>query len=122
MGYDTGIGHGHNFCQLMLVGISDDEVDARQSRNLLSSALGITAGDDDFRLRILPAHPAYGGSRILVGAGRDRAGIQNYHRSMRGRRSANHPLLFELAFKSGAIGLRGATAKILYKKSGHNLW
>ena len=106
----------------MLVGISNDEVDARQSRDLLRSALGITSGNDNSRLGILPPYPANGGARIPVGAGCDRAGIQDHNRSLGGVGSASYPLLFELAFKSGAIGLRGATTKILYKKSGHNLW
>ncbi len=30
--------------------------------------------------------------------------------------------LLELAFKRGAVGLRGAATKVFYKEFGHTLW
>ena len=106
----------------MFVRISDDEVHAWQGCDLIGGSLGVTSGHYDSGVGILAANSADGGAGILVCARCYRARIQHYNRSLRGAGGASQALLFELAFESGAIGLRGATAKILYKKSGHNLW
>ena len=106
----------------MFVGVSDHQVHAGQSSNFVGRPLRVTSCDYDSGLGILAAHSADGGARVLVRSGRDGAGIEHYDRGLSGARSTSQPVLFELAFESGAIGLRGATTKILYKKSGHNVW
>ena len=73
-----------DFCQLMLVGIADDQSHAGQRGDLFRGALRVTSGDHDSGLRILAADAADGGARILIGAGRDGAGIQDDDGSLRG--------------------------------------
>ena len=109
-----------NFGELMLVGVADDQIHARQCRNFLGRALRVTSGDDNAGVRILPAHSSDCGPRVLIGARRDRARIQNHNGGLGPTGGASQTLLFELAFESGTIGLCGATAEVLYKESRHN--
>ena len=104
------------------MGVSDHQVHARQSSDFVGRPLRVASGDYDPGLGVLAGHSSDGGARVPVRACRDRAGIEHYDRGLGCARSTSQALLFELAFESGAIGLRGATTKILYKKSGHNLW
>ena len=59
--------------------------------------------------------------RILVGGRRHRTRIDDYDGSLLRRISPSQAALFELAFESRAIRLRGATAEIFYVITGHIL-
>jgi hypothetical protein len=104
------------------MGIPDYQVHAGQCRDLFRRALGITSGNHDSRIRILPAHSADCGARILVRAIGYRTGIQDYYGSLRRAGSAGEATLFKLSFQSGAIRLGGATSEIFHKECGHTLW
>ena len=56
---------------------------------------------------------------ILIGSGRDGAGVQNNNFCIRRSRSTLQTALFKLAFDGSAIGLRRAATKILYVKTRH---
>jgi len=103
-----------NLRQLMLVRVADDQADPCQGRDFFGSPLRIAAGHDDLCLRILPLQPADGRACILVGRRRNRARIQHHHGGMRRGRSASQTMLFELAFESGAVGLRGPASEVFY--------
>jgi len=111
-----------NGSEIVLVGIAYDQVYSRQGCDFFWGSLGVAAGDDDAYVRVLAAHAADGGARILVGAIGHRAGIQNDDGGVLGAGRAGQPTLLELAFKSSAVRLRGAASKILYKEFGHTLW
>ena len=106
----------------MLVRVADDEVYSGQGRQFFRSALRVASGDNNSGVGILPAHSANRGARILIRTVGHRAGVQDDDGGPSGRGSTNQPALLELAFQGGAIGLRGTTAKVFYKESGHTLW
>ena len=87
-----------DFRQLVLMGIPDYQVHAGQCRDLFRRTLRITSRNHDPRLRILPAHAADCGARILVRAIGYRTGIQDYDGSLRGTGGACESALFKLAF------------------------
>src|SRR5579863_6807928 len=103
----------------MFMGISDDDAHARQRRNFLGSPLGVAAGHDDLRVRILSSHAPDRRPRILVGGCRHGAGIQYHHGCLRGSGSPGQASLLELAFESCPIRLRGAASEVFYVVSGH---
>ena len=105
----------------MLMRIAHYETNSRQRSNFLWRSLRVATGDDDLRLRILPAHASNRGARILVGGRRHRTRIDDYDGSLLRRISPSQAALFELAFESRAIRLRGATAEIFYVITGHIL-
>ena len=107
--------------KLMLVRISNYQVHAGQCRNLIGRTLRVAPGDHDARVRILAANSPDRSTGVLIRPGGHCAGIQDYYGSVRGAGSAGESALFELPFHGGAIGLRRATSKIFYIKSGHTL-
>ena len=104
---------------LGLMGVAYDERDSGKRRNFFRGALGIAAGYNDSCFGILPADSPDGGASILIRACRNGAGVQNYDRRLLWVRGAGETLLFELAFKGGAVGLRGAATEVFYVISGH---
>jgi hypothetical protein len=64
-------------------------------------------------------HPADGRSRILIGSGRDCAGIQNHDIGFSSRSRPCQSLCGKLPFNGSTVGLGGAAAKILYVIGGH---
>lgn len=87
-----------DFRELMLVRVADNNAYAGQSGDFFRGALGIASGDHDACIGILPVHPANCGAGILICRSRHGAGVQNDDRGVRGTRSANQSLLYELAF------------------------
>ena len=106
----------------MLVRIAYDQIYPGQGRDFFGGALGITACNYDACFGILAADSTDCGTGILIGACRDRTGVQNYDRCPLRTRGAGQALFFELAFQGGAVGLRGAASEVFYKESGHTLW
>ncbi len=103
----------------MLVRIAYYYVDARQSRDLVWGALGVAAGDYNPRFRILATHSPDGSTCVLIGRGRDRAGVQNDDRRVLRILRASQAALFELALQCGAIGLRRSATEVFYVIAGH---
>ena len=60
-----------------LVAVADDGVDFGKSGEFLGGTLGITAGDDDARVRVLAVNAAEVCAGLAVGFGGDAAGIYN---------------------------------------------
>jgi hypothetical protein len=104
--------------ELMFVGITDNEAHPRQSRDLFGGSLRIAAGNHNFRFRVLPLHAPDRRSRVCIGGGGNRAGIQHDDGGLC-RWSAKQASLFELSFQSGAVGLRSAAPEVLYVISPH---
>ena len=99
--------------------ISDDRANARKRGKLLRGALGIASGDNNFRFGILPAHAADGGPRILIRCRCDVTRIEQDEVGLRGGGGTCQAPLFELMFKSRAVGLVGTATEILHVKSRH---
>ena len=57
---------GHDFRQLMFVGIADHAVYSWKRRNFLGRALGVASGYDDLAARVLPPDAPDGRSRIVI--------------------------------------------------------
>ena len=103
----------------MLVRVADDETDSWQRRYLLWRPLRVAAGDHDLCFGILAADTANRRTRVLIRARGNRAGVHHNYGGLRRSGSARHPALCELAFESGAVGLSGAAAEVLYIVSRH---
>jgi hypothetical protein len=63
----------------MFVRVADDDAHAGQSGNLFRRSLRVASRDHNPSVGILSPHPADGGTRILIGPSRDRAGIHYHH-------------------------------------------
>jgi hypothetical protein len=102
------------------VGIADDPGDAWEGGEFFGSALGVAAGDDEAGRGILGVKLANRVACLSVGGSGYRARVENNDggRCWIGRGSA--ATIEELAFDSGAIGLRGAAAELLDVEARHN--
>jgi CheY-like chemotaxis protein len=109
-----------DFCQLVLVRVADDLRHTGQGGEFFRRALRVAAGHDDAGLRILPVYPADGGAGILIGRGRDRAGVQHDNFGFPQFGGAIESPLLELPLNGSAVGLGRATTKILYVKTCHD--
>jgi hypothetical protein len=69
--------------------------------------------------RILATNAPNGCPGVLIRRSRHRAGVQYYDFRLGERGSSRQTALPELALDRSAIGLGGATAKILYVEAGH---
>ena len=98
----------------VLVGISDDQADARQSGQLFRSALGIAAGDQNLRGRVLAMDPPDGGAHVLIGRRGDRAGVQDDDFGLARRAGARQPAIQQLTLDRGAIRLGRAASEVLH--------
>src|ERR1700694_1867114 len=112
-------GRSSNVGHLMLMGVSHYPGYAFQRGNFLRRSLGIAPGDQNFCQWVFAAHAPDGRTRILVGGGGYRTGIQDNHISLVGGGSLGQTLGGKLLLDGGAIGLGGAAAKVLHKKTGH---
>ena len=70
-------GRGRNLCCLLFMRISYHPGHTRQRNNFLRSTLGVTAGDQNLRLRIFAMDAANCGTCILVGRGCHGTSIEN---------------------------------------------
>lgn len=104
---------------LRLVGIAHDEGNSRESGELFGRALGVAAGDDDARGRIGGVKFADGVARLGIGGSGDGASVQDDDIGRVSLGSDLAALFAQLAFDGGAIGLRGAAAKLFDVESGH---
>jgi hypothetical protein len=81
--------------------------------------LGVAAGDNDACGMILRADFSDGAPGLRVSGSRNSAGVYNHDICCAfGRRGV--AALQQLHFEGGAIGLRGATSKLLNVKSRHD--
>jgi len=101
------------------MGVAHDHIYARHGCEFFRGALRVAAGDYDSCSGILPADPADCGAGVLISACRDRAGIQDYDGRLCRSRSAREPLVLELTFDGGAVGLCGAASEVFNVVSGH---
>ena len=106
---------------MVFVGVANYGGYAGECGDFMGSALGITSGDDDFGVWILPLDAADGGAGILIGGGGDGAGVQQNQVGLRGG-SVSEAASFELALEGGAIGLGGAAAKVFDVVGGHGAY
>jgi len=102
------------------VGVADHGGDAGQCGDFFWSALGVTAGDDDFRQRVLALHAAYRSACVMIGGICDCTSIQDYEVGLCGRGARKTPVV-ELAFEGSAVGLSGATSEIFDVVGGHGM-
>ena len=109
----------HKARNLRFVGIANDEGNACETSNVFRGALGVTTGDNDARGRIRRVHLADGVAGLSVGGGSDGARVENNDvgRGAIGRGGA--ALVAQLALDGGAVGLRGAAAKLFDVEGGH---
>ena len=104
---------------LWFVGIADDAGNAGETSNVLRGALRITTSDNDARGRIGRVDLADGVAGLRVGCGSDGASIENDHVGRRAIGRGGAALVAQLALDGGAIGLRGATAKLFDIEGAH---
>src|SRR5215470_13098958 len=91
--------------QLMLVRVADDLRNTGQGGEFFRRALRVATGHDDAGLRVLPVYPADGSARILIGRGRDRAGVQHNNFGFPQFGGAIKSLLLKLPLNGSAVGL-----------------
>jgi len=104
---------------LGLVGITDDEGDAREGGDFFRGPLGVASGDNDARGGARGVNFADGVASLGVSGGGNRAGVE-YDDIGRGTIDGGGGALFaELALDGGAVGLRGAAAKLLDEEGAH---
>jgi len=104
---------------LWFVGIADDAGNAGETSDVLRGALGVTTSDNDARGRIGRVDLADGVAGLSVGCSSDGASIENDHVGRRAIGRGGAALVAQLALDGGAIGLRGATAKLFDIEGGH---
>jgi hypothetical protein len=123
MGSGSWLRHGFTYRdlgQLVFMRVADDLRHAGQGGEFLGRALRVATGHDDAGLRILSVYPTDGSASILIGRGRDRAGVQHDNFSFCQLGGAIESSLLELPLDGGAVGLGRATTKILYVKTCHD--
>ena len=104
--------------QFRLVRIPHYPGHARELGHFFGGALGVAAGDNYARGMILRADFPDGVSSLRVRSGSNGAGVYD-HDIGRGFSRSGVAALQQLYFERGAIGLRGATSKLLNIKSWH---
>ena len=107
--------------ELVLVGISDHQADARQRRQFLGSALRVAAGHQDSRFGIFAMNAADGGTRVLIGGGGYGAGVQDNDFGFDGSGGALHAAIEQLALDGCAIRLGRAASEVLHMISRHEV-
>ncbi len=103
------------------MGVADDPGHAGKRGELFGSALGVAAGDDDAGGWILGVDFANGVACLRVGGGCDRASVYDDDVGGGGFGRDDTATVEQLAFESGAVGLRGAAAELSDVESGHQL-
>jgi len=108
-----------DLCEIVFVGITNNDGNAGQGGNFAGGALGVAAGNYYFAGGIFAADAAEGGAGVLFGGSGDGAGVQN--NDFRGSRAvgAVEAAVAELLLYSGSVGLGGAAAEIFDVKAGH---
>src|SRR5260370_11448900 len=101
----------------MFVRVADHPGHSGQGSNFFRSALGVAAGDQNFRVRVSAMYAANRGTRVLIGGSGDGAGIQYNQISVSGRTGVVQTSVGKFALDGGAICLRGATGKILQQEA-----
>ena len=109
----------YNLCEHMLVGVSYHFADARQGGNFFRSTLGIASSNNDLAERVLAMDAPDGCTGVLIGGGRDRAGVQDDDFGLGGSFGTLQSAVAELALDCRAIGLSSAAAKVLYIERAH---
>ena len=111
-----------DLCQLMLVGVTDYQTHTGQGCDLIGCPLRVAAGDYNSCVGILSLDATDGCTGVLVGSGGYGAGIKDNDGCVGDAGNAGEPLVFELAFEGGAVGLSSAASEVFYKESRHTLW
>jgi hypothetical protein len=106
-------------CQSVLVGVADHLRDAGKGSDLMGSALGIAARDQDLAIRVAAQDAANRSTGVLFRGSSYCAGIKDYVISSGGSRGALQPTISELLLDGSPIGLGGAATEIFYVKAGH---
>lgn len=101
------------------MGVADNERDAGKCGKLFRSALSITAGDENFRRGILRVDFANGVTGLSIGGGSNSASVDDDEFGVPGRGRGRAAAVEELTLDGGAVGLRGAAAKLLDVEGGH---
>lgn len=104
---------------LRLVGIADDEGNAREGGKFFRSTLGVTACDEDFGGGILRVDFADSVAGLRVGRGCNGAGVDYHEFGVVRRGGGDAAAIEELAFDRGAVGLGGAAAELFDVEGGH---
>lgn len=99
--------------------ITDNERDARKSGELLGSALGVTAGDEDPGFGILGVDFADGVASLGVSGRSDGTCIDDHEFRIIRRGGWSAATIAELALDGGTVGMGGAAAKLFDVKSSH---
>jgi len=113
-------GRSGDVSHLMLVGVSHHPGYTFQRGNFLGRSLRIAPGDQNFCQRIFAAHAPDGRTRILIGGSGDRTGVQDHQVRLGGGVTSVQSFSYKLLLDGCAIGLGGAAAKVLHKKTGHS--
>jgi hypothetical protein len=108
-----------NLRNAVLMRIAHHPGHAGKCGNLLRRALGIAARNHDFCRWIFTMDTADRSAGILVCGGGDSTSIQDYDVGFPRRMGLCQALCRKLAFQGRSIGLSGAAAKTLDKKSRH---
>src|SRR5215471_17354137 len=103
----------------MLVGITDDATHAWQRRHFFGRPLRVASSYNDLAAWILATDSTDGGSRIPVGRGSDRTGIDHHDLGFGGAVYGHEATLTQLALDCCAISLSGPTSKIFYVETCH---
>jgi|SRR5579871_257161 len=103
----------------MLVGVTNDPIDAGKGRNLLGRTLGIAASYKDFCRGIFALCFSDCGSCVLIGCGSNSTSVEYEKVRLFSRFCPVEASSYQLPFNRGAIGLSGPASKVLHKKGAH---
>ena len=85
----------------------------------MGSALGIATGNQDLAVWIFAMDASNGGPSVMIRRGGHGTGIEDYNIGQVGIPGTAKPAIFELSLDRRSVGLRRATAEVLYIKAGH---
>ncbi len=103
---------GDDLADGRFVGIADDPLHAVEGGRLLGLALGVAAGHENGRARILAAQAADFAARVAVRLGGDGAGVDHVHVGCVAGRDGGQPPRGEVGGDGRPVGLRRAAAEV----------
>jgi hypothetical protein len=107
--------------QFVFMRISDDQADAWERRNFLRRSLGVAAGYEYLRIRIVAVYAANGGASVLIRRRCNRASVENH--DLRATRGAGtlETAIEQLPLDGSAVGLGGPASEVLNMVGRHGL-